>query len=130
LYTIYKYFSRSFKIDFSSYSEVKTNSPARILASLLYVQKNHDIVRVDVKLKSVVGKNVVIAQAALDALQLESWMHREQTVLVEFDRHGRQSGRSGGAVGHSDGSFDLALVAWSAHVIRAEVAQVDDPSKY
>jgi len=98
------------------------------------VQKNHDIVRIDVKLKGIVGKNVVISQTALDALQLEGWMHREQTILVKFDRYGRQSGRSGGAsrktVGHPDGSLDLALVAWSAHVIRAEVAQVDNPSKH
>jgi len=67
-------------------------------------------------------------------LQLESWVHREQAILVKFDRYGRQSGRSGGAsgkaVGHPDGSLDLALIAWSAHVIRAEVAQVDDPSKH
>lgn len=109
---------------------MQSDSPARILASLLYMQKNHDIVRVNIKLEGVVGENVFVAQAALDTLQLEGWMYREQAVLVEFDGYGRQSGRSSGkALGYPDGTFDLPLVAQGAHVIRAKVAHIYHPGE-
>lgn len=99
------------------------------------MQEDHDVVSVNVKLKGVVGKDVVVAQATLDALQLEGGMHREQAVPVELEGDGRQcsgaSGRPGGdgqALGQSDRLLDLA-VRQGAHVIRAEVAQVDDPGQ-
>lgn len=99
---------------------------------LLYVEEDHDVVSVDVKLKGVVGEDIVVAETPLDALQLEGGMHREQAILVELDGDGRQ--RGGGwpgdrqTLGQPDRLLDLAA-RQGAHVIRAEVAQVDDPGE-
>lgn len=92
------------------------------------MQEHHDIVSINIKLEGVVGKNIVVAQVALDALQLEGRVYRQQAVPVELDGHGRQTGTrtSGGqSLRQPDGLLDLA-VGQGAHVIRAEVAQVDD----
>lgn len=95
------------------------------------MQKNHDIVSINIKLESVVGENIIVAQTALDALQLEGGMHREQAVFIKLDGHGRQCGGANGggqALGYPDGLFDLAI-GQGAHMIRTKVAQVDDPGQ-
>jgi len=58
-------------------------------------------------------------------------MCREYAIPVNLDGHGRQSGGAyggGQALGHPDGFLDLAI-GQGAHVIRTEVAQVDDPGQ-
>lgn len=83
--------------------------------------------RVDIELEGVVGKHVVVPEAALYALQSECGMHREQAIFVELERDGRQSGAgaSGQALGEPDGLLDLA-VGQGADMIRAKVAEIND----
>ena len=45
------------------------------LTSLLNVQENDDIVTIDVKLKGIVGKHVVVTKAPLNTMQSKSRMY-------------------------------------------------------
>lgn len=63
-----------------------------LLASLLNMQENDDIVTIDIKLESIIGKHVVVTKASLNTLQSKSRMYREQAIFVEFDGDGRQTG--------------------------------------
>lgn len=97
------------------------------------MQEHHDIMSIDIKLEGVIGENIVVAQAALDALELESRVDRHQTVPVKLDGYGRQTrangaGRGQQTLGQSDGFLDLT-VGQGAHMIWAEVAQVDDSAE-
>lgn len=108
-------------------------SSNNVLTSFLYMQEHHDVVSIDIKLEGVISENIVVTQAALDALKLEGRMDRQQAVPVELDGHGRQTranrtDRRQQALGHPDGLLDLA-VSQGAHMIWAEVAQVDDSAE-
>lgn len=97
------------------------------LTSFLNVQENDDIVTVDVKLKGIIGKHIVVTKAPLNTLQPKGRMYREQAIFVEFDGNGRQTGAgtSGQTLGQSHGLLDLAARE-STDVIGAEVAEIND----
>lgn len=101
------------------------------LTSFLNVQENDDIVTVDVKLKGIIGKHIVVTKAPLNTLQSKGRMYREQAIFVEFDGNGRQTGAGtsgqtlGQTLGQSHGLLDLAARE-STDVIGAEVAEIND----
>lgn len=85
---------------------------------------------IDIKLEGIIRENIIVTQATLDALQFKCRMHREQAIPIELDGYGRQTGdrTSGQTLGHSDGFLDFTI-GQGAHMIWAEITQVDDPAQ-